>query len=112
MPTRIHIVNRIIRTVRIQMQRIRFHIFPAIRILCQKSSVFRIIKPGIVVVQSRLFVIHLSGIANLNVRSALSSADFVCYAVRFVGTAKALDKKAFSKPSPARIVVFPNSSYV
>ena len=88
-----------------------FFFLSAISILGQKSSVFWIIKSGIVVVQSRLFVIHLSGIANLNVRSALSSADFVCYAVRFVGTAKALDKKAFSKPSPARIVLFPNSSY-
>ena len=111
MPARIHIIHRIIRTVRIQMQRIRLHIFPSVGILGQKSSIFRIIEPGIVIIQPCLFIIHLPGIANLNVRSALSSADFVCYAVRFVGTAKALDKKAFSKPSPARIVVFPNSSY-
>ena len=94
------------------MQRIRFHLFSTIGILCQEPAIFRIIEPGVIVVQPRLFIIHLSGIANLNVRSALSSADFVCYAVRFVGTAKALDKKALSKSSPARIVVFPNSSYV
>ena len=111
MPTRIHIIHRIIRAIHIQMPRPRLHLFSSIRILGQKSSIFRIIESGIVIIKPRALVIHLPGIAKFNVRFALSSADSVCYAVRFVSTAKALDKKALSKPAPTRIVVFPNASY-
>ena len=69
MSTRIHIIHRIIRTVHIQMQRIRFHIFSTIRILRQEPTIFRIIKPGVIVIQPRLFIIHLSGIANLIIKA-------------------------------------------
>ena len=69
MSTRIHIIHRIIRTVHIQMQRIRFHIFSTIRILRQEPTIFRIIESGVIVIQPRLFIIHLSGIANLIIKA-------------------------------------------
>ena len=62
MPTRIHIIHRIIRTIHIQMSSLRVHYLATITILCHKPTIFRIIIPCIQIVQPRTLIINSASI--------------------------------------------------
>ena len=73
MPTRIDIIHRIIRTVRIQMQGIRVILTTPVRILGQEPFVRRIIIPGIQVIKPGARIINPSGIADFVIQIPVNS---------------------------------------
>ena len=73
MPTRIDIVHRVIRTIRIQMQRVRVILTTPVRILRQEPFIRRVIIPGIQVIKPGARIINPSGIADLVIQIPVDS---------------------------------------
>ena len=84
MTCRIHIIYRVIRTIRIQMQCIRLVVFTSVCILCQESGVLRIVETCVVVIQSAALVIDLACVADLVVDTCSSGQFCVPEIIIFV----------------------------